>query len=513
MTFSFDMAEDPSRFDEAVEAFTSRRVVTREEADTLEGYARQRVWWISGVVQMDIVNDAHASLLKAMDEGISFEDWKREIGPKLEAAWGHRDAHRLRTIYTNATHFSYAAGRERQQRDPAVAALRPYFEFVAVEDLSECEICAACDGVVLPIDHPWWGTHSPLMHHLCRCQKRSLRAKTALATGVTQAPPEVAAGDGFGLPPDISEPPKPVERDKPPAYEVHSELYLKQLQDSKRRKPRKIALKATHDPEHWIEHFSKTYSDPEVARKLAYGRAALERSKDLTPKEALAELNRLEGLGLRVNFLRNALTEAIRYPKTAIPEHVEAAKLLAQHAKLMRGGNILPELDIESRHECVVAGHREIKTFYEALSSPKLKLPTVRVGLNGSKWRSHYKVGENRIALSPLKQHGTAVHEFGHAIEARNPDISRAARSFLKIRVGGDELVSLRELFPDADYSREEYTRPDKFYKAYMGKSYLGDATEITSVLVGDLAAGRLHHMLEKDPDSVFFILGILAGY
>lgn len=245
MSLSFDMTEDPSAFLEAVEAFAARRVVTREEADTLEGYARERVWWISGVVQMDVVNDAHASLLKALDEGVSFDDWKKEIGPKLEAAWGRPDGHRLVTVYRNATHFAYAAGRERQMMDPDVLELRPYHEFVAVEDLSECEICAACDGVIRLALDPWWNTHSPLMHHACRCQKVSRRAKTALATGVTDVPPEVTAGEGFGLRPDTSLPPKPVERVTPPDPVIHRELYLKQMDDAERRKPKRIPDRLT----------------------------------------------------------------------------------------------------------------------------------------------------------------------------------------------------------------------------------------------------------------------------
>jgi hypothetical protein len=245
MSLSFDMTEDPGAFLEAVEAFTARRVVTREEADTLEGYARERVWWISGVAQMDVVNDAHASLIKAMEEGVSFDDWKKDFGPKLEEAWGHEDGHRLVTVYRNATHFAYAAGRERQMMDPDVLDLRPYHEFVAVEDLAECSICAACDGVTLPAGHPWWATHSPLMHHACRCQKVSRRAKTALTSGVTEVPPEVTAGDGFGLRPDVSMPPKPVERATPPDPVIHRELYLKQAADAEKRKSKRIPDRLT----------------------------------------------------------------------------------------------------------------------------------------------------------------------------------------------------------------------------------------------------------------------------
>jgi hypothetical protein len=100
---AFDMSSDPGEFTEATEAFSGRRIISREEADLLEGYARQRAFWISGVAQMDVVNDAHNSLLPAIKNGTSFRDWKKEIGPKLEKAWGSKDSARLSTIYQNAT--------------------------------------------------------------------------------------------------------------------------------------------------------------------------------------------------------------------------------------------------------------------------------------------------------------------------------------------------------------------------------------------------------------------------
>jgi hypothetical protein len=295
MAFKFEMTEDPARFGEAIESFAGRRVVSRDEADALEGYARKRVWWISGVAQMDVANDAHKSIQKALEDGVSFDEWKRTVGPKLQAAWGHEDAHRLLTVYRNATHQAYAAGRDRQMRSPSVLALRPFHEFVSVEDGRACEVCPTCNGTILPVGHPWWLSHSPQLHHCCRCQKRSLRRTVAERRGITVDPPDVAADEGFGLPPEESTPPKPVERKEAPEPHIHRELYLKQERDSKRRKPRAIPEKlvATNEDAEIFKSLRKVPvgTTREEANALAELRiAALQRLPETLDRKRAKEL-------------------------------------------------------------------------------------------------------------------------------------------------------------------------------------------------------------------------------
>lgn len=68
-------------------------------------------------------------------------------------------------------------------------------------------------------------------------------------------------------------------------------------------------------------------------------------------------------------------------------------------------------------------------------------------------------------------------------------------------------------------YSKDEYTRPDKWWTAYAGKSYVGSsgdqwATELMSsgaeYLFGDPEMQA--KIWEKDPESARFFLGLMAG-
>ncbi|MEN6535491.1 MAG: phage minor head protein [Bryobacteraceae bacterium] len=214
--YSMDFDADPAVFTEAVEEFAARRVITREEADTLEAYARRRAWWISGVAQMDVANDAFESILTALTDGVKFDDWKKTAGKAIEAEWGRTDSPRLLLIFRNATSQAYNAGRWDQMHHPAVAPLRPYVAYDVVWDSRTSKICRPLKDVVLPADDPFVLTHFPQLHHGCRTGLRSLRESVARRLGITTKLPDVDVTDGFGYPPNLTTPPLPSERANPP---------------------------------------------------------------------------------------------------------------------------------------------------------------------------------------------------------------------------------------------------------------------------------------------------------
>jgi len=191
-------------FTEATESFAKRRPVLRSDVDTMDIYARNRAFWISGVAQASLVQQAHDSLKKAIANGTGFDEWKKNLPNELRSAWGSGSSARLKLIYHNATLQAYAAGRYRQQAKPHIRAVRPFALFDGIGDSRQSEICKARDGVILPIDDPWWNTNSPLLHHACRSIRRTLTRKEAQRRGVTAAPPiDPLPGKGFGGVPDV----------------------------------------------------------------------------------------------------------------------------------------------------------------------------------------------------------------------------------------------------------------------------------------------------------------------
>lgn len=232
---ALDMTADPTRFAEACDDFASRAPITREEADAIDDYARRRSFWITGVAEMDMLDTIQQSITKALEDGVDFRKWKKEIGPLLTEAWGKRDSHRLETVFINATQQAYNAGRWQQALAPHVRAVRPYAMFDGVNDSRQTDICRECDGTTLPIGDPWWATHSPQLHHRCRSGIRTLRTATAEKQGVTMYPPDTAAAQGWGANPLLAEPPRPAQRERRADRELETECYAKAAKAAERK--------------------------------------------------------------------------------------------------------------------------------------------------------------------------------------------------------------------------------------------------------------------------------------
>lgn len=179
------------------------------------GFAWQDVWQeehalaftVAKMTSVDLLQDTHASLVKALKDGQSYEQWSAGIEDHLKAKgwWGRApmtdpltgktkvvqlgSERRLRIIFDTNVRMSMAAGQwERIRR---LAPARPYLRYVAVQDTKVRPEHLAWHGTVLPWDHPWWETHSPPCGWRCRCTLQQLSAKDLERNNlqVTETPP------------------------------------------------------------------------------------------------------------------------------------------------------------------------------------------------------------------------------------------------------------------------------------------------------------------------------------
>jgi hypothetical protein len=219
---SWGATAEVGRFAEAIEWFLARFPVTDEIAEALSDYAGSRAWKIAGVAQLEVVQDVHDSIGKAIETGIPFDEWKKQVAPQLTAAWGRPDSFRVETIFRNAAQQSYNAGRWRQMHHPDVVALRPYGYFDGVSDSRQTDICKAWDETILPLSEFARLKACPQMHHRCRSNLRSITKREAERRGgVTSSPPTVKAQDGFGDAPVMADWQPDPERYEPAAYAEH----------------------------------------------------------------------------------------------------------------------------------------------------------------------------------------------------------------------------------------------------------------------------------------------------
>jgi len=203
-------AAEVAKFDAAVNWFRKRTPVSPATWSYLNADAKRKAFKVAGIAQLDLVAEVQAAVARAVEDGTSFETFKRAIETKLIAAWAGSVANpaaRLDTIFRNGVQSAYSAGRYRQTTEPSVKKFRPYFRLDTIADHRQSPICRALTSppIVLPQDDPFWASHVPPLHHRCRSGIRALRTSEAEKLGITEKAPDVEPGKGFGGRPDESE--------------------------------------------------------------------------------------------------------------------------------------------------------------------------------------------------------------------------------------------------------------------------------------------------------------------
>lgn len=172
------------------------RQVWQEEHD--------RVFTVAGVARDDVLFDIRKSLTTALQEGWGRERWAKEIMPTLKQKgwWGSEviidedgkarvyqkgNASRLDLIFRQNVMTAYAAGRWQRQQETKKE--RPYLRYSAIMDGRTRPAHRALDGLVFPVDDPFWKTFYPPNGFRCRCTVVSLSRREV-------APGEVKHGDG-----------------------------------------------------------------------------------------------------------------------------------------------------------------------------------------------------------------------------------------------------------------------------------------------------------------------------
>jgi SPP1 gp7 family putative phage head morphogenesis protein len=158
-----------------------------------------KAFTVAKVMRADILEDIRTMVTKALEEGITFAQFRKELEPRLKRAgwWGKvtlgdgaggvemvqlGSVYRLKTIYRTNLQTSYMAGRYAAQAENAEA--RPFLQYVAVLDSRTRPSHAELNGRVFPIDDPFWNDFYPPNGWGCRCRVRALSPERLAAKGL-----------------------------------------------------------------------------------------------------------------------------------------------------------------------------------------------------------------------------------------------------------------------------------------------------------------------------------------
>lgn len=499
----FAVTADVARYDEAVDWFLARTVMTADEARRIGTEARRDAFWVGAALQADQVQRVFDGITAALEKGEPFEEFRKRLASTLR-----RDAH-AETVFRNWTQRSYNAGRYQQMRDPGVLAFRPYWLFDAILDSRTSDICEACKGTLLLADDPWWDGHIPPLHHRCRSSLRNLRRAEAEKRGITAEPPTPEIVGEWGAAPKKGKPWTPDLEKYDPA--VGREL-------KKKATPKKTKTPApapTLELERWVDHYRERYG--EAAASVGWGRAATEVGLDLPVATIRKGLKTLPNTAGRKELLRaiEGLDGTLRANGGELDPMRRAAAAVGGHLNVL-GDRAAVDLDgIEDNPTS-----RRAKKFFRTIAGKRVEFP--------KGWT--YQFAKQRAGMNQLRKflryraaEGILEHELGHTLESENPKLGARAQAFLRSRTLGEKPRRLSELTGNPNYGPIEVAIEDHFVKPYVGKIYdpavFGGltGTEITSMGVESLVAGsaasaKLPSLAQHDFEHLLFTLGQLSG-
>ena len=180
--------------------------------DELIKEAHHKAFTVAKVTKLDLLEDIHASLLDAMQNGTGFREWKEKITPVLKEKGWHGEvdsineetgevktiyvgSRRLRNIFKTNTRVAYNVGRYRQQRSLKSAV---YWCYSAVMDAVTRPSHSERHNTVLHRDDPWWKINYPPNGWGCRCKVRAYTLAQVLKRGwkvLTDMPSNIAEKD------------------------------------------------------------------------------------------------------------------------------------------------------------------------------------------------------------------------------------------------------------------------------------------------------------------------------
>lgn len=164
-------------FKEQVAAFIQRlgNLVATAAWDDLWQEAHDRAFMVAGATKADLLADLAEAVGKSISEGTSLEEFRRDFRAIVEKHGWHGwtgegtkagEAWRTRVIYRTNAKTSYAAGRHAQLTDAGF----PFWVYKHGASREPREIhLHEWDGLVLPVDHPFWKTHYPPNGWGCSC--------------------------------------------------------------------------------------------------------------------------------------------------------------------------------------------------------------------------------------------------------------------------------------------------------------------------------------------------------
>jgi len=162
---------------------------------------------VAKAMQLDLLRDIRAAVDDALANGTPFETFQQNLKPLLvqRGWWGRANMtdpltgevkevqlgspRRLKVIYDTNLRTAHTEGQWARIQDNKDAL--PFLMYAHTPSKWERPEHAAWDGLILPVDDPWWQAHRPIKAWGCKCRVIPMtQAQAARSGGPRTAPPD-----------------------------------------------------------------------------------------------------------------------------------------------------------------------------------------------------------------------------------------------------------------------------------------------------------------------------------
>lgn len=163
------------KFSEAIDYLKGKVPAPTLAWDDLAGPVHSKVFAVAGAIKVDLVQDLHDAMTRAMAEGRSIGDFRKDFDKAVhQHGWTYKGKRgwRSRVIYDNNMRSAHMAGRWKQLI--ANADRKPYLQYKTAGDARVRPLHRQWNGLVYRIDHSFWLVYYPPNGYGCRCTVRAL---------------------------------------------------------------------------------------------------------------------------------------------------------------------------------------------------------------------------------------------------------------------------------------------------------------------------------------------------
>lgn len=149
---------------------------------------------VAGAAKRDLLTDLRGAVEKSIANGTTLEQFRKDFDQVVgKHGWQYQGERGWRTnvIWETNLRQSYNAGREAQMADPELRRRRPYAVYRHGDSAHPRPMHLSWNGITLPLDDPWWATHTPQNGWGCKCKKFMLSARDVERQGLTIGPAPV----------------------------------------------------------------------------------------------------------------------------------------------------------------------------------------------------------------------------------------------------------------------------------------------------------------------------------